>query len=226
MGGGMIAAASSTVDVKESPHAVADERFAACPDSSPSPVMPHLALFGQALDKAYPPMTVPDAEILQDLNIDEDDKTLQTGLREAVAIANEARDHGRKRRMSPTTQTSPTTNKENENVVKLVEEHEEATIRSALGRRRSKRKVFVPQLQDLPIKPFAGSTISTSSTERLMLSDAKLCSCSPLQEYSLSHRVVVCATCYSRTLVCAPCSRSLDQAKLATTDHLAYFSQF
>jgi hypothetical protein len=172
--------------------------------------MPHLALFGQALDNAYPPMTAPEDEDLQDADLDEDDATLQTGLREAVAIAADARDQGRTRKMSPITQHSTTTNKENENVVKLVNEQQEATIRSALGRRRSKRKVAVRELQDLPIQPFAGCnnstgfTASTSSTEGKLLSDAKLCSLCPSLELSASHRVVV---------LCASDARSLDKLK-------------
>jgi hypothetical protein len=174
--------------------------------------MPHLALFGQALDNAYPPMTAPEDEDLQDADLDEDDATLQTGLREAVAIAADARDQGRKRKMSPITQHSTTTNKENENVVKLVNEQKEATIRSALGRRRSKRKVLVRQLHDLPIQPFAGLTTSTSSTEGKLLSDAKLCSCCLSLEDSASHRVVV---------LCASDARVFDQAKQVRIDHLA-----
>ena len=89
-------------------------------------------------------MQVPEDEILQDAARDEDDATFQTGLREAVEIAKEARDHGRKRKMSPSTQPSSSTAKETEGVVKLVEEEEEeedlATVRSGLGRRRSKRE--------------------------------------------------------------------------------------
>jgi len=122
--------------------------------------MPHLAFFGQALDRAYPPMTVPDSEILQDMNLDEDDETLQTGFREAVAIATEARDHGRKRKMSPNTQPSSEAKEENtngEDVVKFVADQDEATVRSALGRRRSKRTVLGPQPQELQmVEPFAG----------------------------------------------------------------------
>ena len=109
--------------------------------SDASPTMPHLELRGQALDAAYPPMQVPEDEILQDAARDEDDATFQAGLREAVEIAKEARDHGRKRKMSPSTQPSSSTAKETEGVVKLVEEEEDlATVRSALGRRRSKRE--------------------------------------------------------------------------------------
>jgi hypothetical protein len=86
--------------------------------------MPHLAIFGQALDSAYPPVAVPGGEILQDADRDEDDATLQTGLRDAVAIATGARDHGRKRKMSPITQPNSSTTTENENAVKLLVEQE------------------------------------------------------------------------------------------------------
>ena len=235
LGGGLIAAAADTVDQYLDPASSAaepsqaslilsrnqhlDPASSAAEPSQASPVMPHLALFGQALDNAYPPMTAPEDEDLQDADLDEDDATLQTGLREAVAIAADARDQGRKRKMSPITQPSTTTNKENENVVKLVNEQKEATIRSALGRRRSKRKVAVRELQDLPIHPFAGIanstgfTISTSSTEGKLLSDAKLCSCCLSLEYSASHRVVV---------LCASDARVFDQAKQVRIDHLAY----
>ena len=88
--------------------------------SDASPTMPHLELRGRALDAAYPPMQVPEDEILLDAARDEDDATFQTGLREAVEIAKEARDHGRKRKMSPSTQPSSSTAKETEGVVKLV----------------------------------------------------------------------------------------------------------
>ena len=168
LGGGLIATAADIVDT------VASERIAAQDDSTfsrlspvdpanpaaePSqvrPFMPHLELFGQALDDSYPPMTAPKDEDMQDADLDADDATLQTGLREAVAIAAEARDQGRKRKMSPITRSSKEMEKETENVVKLLLEQEEATIRSTLGRRRSKRKVLVPQPQDLPQEPFAG----------------------------------------------------------------------
>ncbi len=82
--------------------------------------MPHLEFFGQALDSAYPQMTAPEGEDLQDADLDEDDVTLQTGSREAVAIAAEARDQGRKRKMSPITHSSKSTNKETEDMVKLL----------------------------------------------------------------------------------------------------------
>ena len=92
-------------------------------------------------------------------------------------------------------------------MVKLVMEQKEATIRSTPGRRSSKRKVVVPQPQDLPYQPIAGF----STIRRKTPSDAKL-SCFSCA-YSLSHR-------------CAFDARCLDQALLASTDHLADISQF
>jgi hypothetical protein len=97
LGGGLIAAAVSTVDV-----ARVDTAPSAVEPSQARPVMPHLELFGQALDDAFPPMTARKDEDLQDADLDEDDATLQIGLREAVAIAAEARDQGRKRKSDPT----------------------------------------------------------------------------------------------------------------------------
>ena len=73
---------------------------------SGSPTMPHLLLSGQQLDDAYPPMTVPEEELLPDLARDEHDSTLQRGMEEAKAISEAARDQGRKRKMSPTTTAS------------------------------------------------------------------------------------------------------------------------
>jgi hypothetical protein len=121
-----------------------------------------------------------------------------------VAIATEARDQGRKRKMSPTAQPSSATNMETENVVKLLMEEKMATIRSALGRRRSKRKVLVHPPEDLRYQPFAG----LPREERKILSDAKLCSSFSLASSSLFHSSACGALC-------------LDQALQFQTDHLA-----
>jgi hypothetical protein len=165
LGGGLIAAAVSAVDVAQ-----VDIAPPAVEPSQADPAMPHLVLFGQALDNAFPPMTAPKDEDLQDADLDEDDATLQVGLREAVAIAAEARDQGRKRKMSPITHTSTITNKETKDVVKLLEDKELATIRSALGRRRSKRKVLEHPHEEVLQQPFAGFP----GDQRRVLSDAKL----------------------------------------------------
>ena len=69
---------------------------------SGSPTMPHLQLHGQDLDDAYPPIAVPEDEELPDLVQDKHDTVLQRGLEEAAVISREARDQGRKRKMSPT----------------------------------------------------------------------------------------------------------------------------
>jgi hypothetical protein len=68
---------------------------------SGSPTMPHLELRGQELDNAYPPLPVPQDEILPDVANDEDDVVYQSGLKAAEAIRRETADHGRKHRMSP-----------------------------------------------------------------------------------------------------------------------------
>ena len=133
--------------------------------------MPHLVLHGQELDDAYPSLTVPEEEFLQDAARDEDDATLQAGLREATVVAREARDQGRKRRMSPTASTTTTTTstttttttkepkcsntakEKKAETVKLVAEQEEATVRSALGRRRSSKESLVLQAWKSPEKP-------------------------------------------------------------------------
>jgi hypothetical protein len=138
---------------------------------SGSPTMPHLVLHGQELDDAYPSLTVPEEEFLQDAARDEDDATLQAGLREATVVAREARDQGRKRRMSPTASTTTTTTstttttttkepkcsntakEKKAETVKLVAEQEEATVRSALGRRRSSKESLVLQAWKSPEKP-------------------------------------------------------------------------
>ena len=121
---------------------------------SGSPAMPHLTMSGQALDDAYPPMRVPEDEILQDAVRDEDDATFQAGLREATEIARQARDHGRLRRMSPSAMPSNGSTKETEeeDVVKLVTEQDVATVRSTLGRWRSKREALVPGPPELHLK--------------------------------------------------------------------------
>jgi hypothetical protein len=117
---------------------------------SGSPTMPHLLLSGQALDNAYPPMTVPEEEELPDLAHDEQDSTLQRGMEEAKAISEAARDQGRKRKMSPTASTSttqPSRNKGTEEEALLVEDLEAtdvATTRSTLGRWRSEKGSLVP----------------------------------------------------------------------------------
>ncbi len=164
----MIATTANFVDT------VSSERIAAHGDSTSSavespqvrPTMPHLELFDQALDSAYPPMTVPENGIMQDMNLDDDDATFQTGLREAVAIANEARDQGRKRNMSPTAHPNNGATKETKDAVKLLVEQDEATFHSTLGRRRSTRKVLVPELLEPPSKPFAGSVKTSEKIKR------------------------------------------------------------
>jgi hypothetical protein len=211
LGGGLIATTADIVDT------VASERIAARGESMTSavetpqvrPTMPHLELFGQALDKAYPPMTVPDGEIMQDMNLDENDATFQTGLREAVAIANEARNQGRKRKMSPITQTSNAIAKEAEDAVKLLVEQEEATFHSTLGRRRSTRKVLVPELLEPPSKPFAGSV---QTSEELKIKTPREAAPSSLS----------CAYSTSQFPSCACVARCLDQVKFASSDRLAY----
>ena len=114
---------------------------------SGSPTMPHLQLHGQNLDDAYPPIAVPEDEELPDLVQDKHDTVLQRGLEEAAVISREARDQGRKRKMSPTAMPSGNgqakeTVKDGVNFVNLVEETtgRKAISRSTLGRRRSKRK--------------------------------------------------------------------------------------
>ena len=97
-------------------------------------------------------------------------------------------------------------------MVKLLEDKELATIRSALGRRRSKRKVLEHPHEEVLQQPFAGFP----GDQRRVPSDAKLRSSLSLLSASfcsssLSHRVVVCASD----------ARILDQALQPQTDHLA-----
>jgi hypothetical protein len=71
--------------------------------------MPHLELYGQALDDAFPPLAVPQDELLPDAAEDKDDVVYQSGLKVAEAIRRETADHGRKHRMSPNATTTTTT---------------------------------------------------------------------------------------------------------------------
>ena len=121
-------------------------------DGSGSPTMPHLQLHGQDLEDAYPPVAVPEDEELPDLVQDKHDTVLQRGLEEAAVISREARDQGRKRKMSPIAMPGDNgqakeTVKDDENFVNLVEETtgRKATSRSTLGRRRSERKCPPPR---------------------------------------------------------------------------------
>ena len=115
--------------------------------------MPHLLLHGHRLNDAYPPMTVPEEEILPDLVRDEQDSTLQRGLEEAEAISAAARNHGRLRRMSPTEKTLPDSSSAAKGTLKdevnLVNHEEETTDKvatscSTLGRRRSEKESPYP----------------------------------------------------------------------------------
>ena len=112
--------------------------------TQPSPHMPHLELHDHQLDKAHPPLTVPQDEALPDAARDEDDAMLQTGLREAARIARETKEHGRKRKMSPkegprSEEHAKETTEGLRQELKLVEDPEETTGRCTLGRRRSKK---------------------------------------------------------------------------------------
>ena len=91
-------------------------------------------------------MTVHEEEELYDLTRDEDDAVLQRGLKEAATISDEARDQGRKRKMSPEDAKMPNgqgtvkeTVKDEVNFLDMKTE-DEATIRWSLSRRRSEKK--------------------------------------------------------------------------------------
>ena len=159
-------------------------------------------------------MTVPKDEDLQDADLDEDDATLQVGLREAVAIAAEARDQGRTRKMSPITHSNKTTHKETQDTVKLLEDKELATFRSTLGRRRSKRKVLEHPREELLHQPFAG----LCGDKMRVPSGAKLRSSLSLARFS-------CASC-SSSESCARVARCFTQAFSAQSDHLASTAKF
>ncbi len=81
-----------------------------------SPIMPHLLYSDQELDGRYPPLQAPHDEPLDDLSRDQDDLTLQNGMKIAESIKVAMQQEGRTRRMSPTTtpeiprsSSSPTT---------------------------------------------------------------------------------------------------------------------
>ena len=63
-------------------------------------------LHGQELDDAYPPLAVPQDEVLPDAADDRDDVVYQSGLKVAATIRRETADHGRKKKMSPNAERS------------------------------------------------------------------------------------------------------------------------
>ena len=114
---------------------------------SGSLAMPHLEMSGRLLDDAYPPLQVPQDEILEDYDHDANDTVYQSGLRVAEAIRLETTDQGRKRRMSPTQDEPKGSDKDcnrrgaqlKEDLVALVDAGQgEATLHSTtFCRRRS-----------------------------------------------------------------------------------------
>ena len=88
-------------------------------------------------------MTVHEEEELYDLTRDEDDAVLQRGSKEATIISDEARDQGRKRKMSPDDAKVPngqgTVKETVKDEVNFLDKKkkDEATTRWSLGRRRS-----------------------------------------------------------------------------------------
>ena len=108
--------------------------------------------------------------------------------------------------MSPTAHPNNGATKETKDAVKLLVEQEEATVRSTLGRRRSTRKVLVPEPLEHPSKPFAG--LVKISEEAKLKTSREAAPSSLTCAYSLSHS-------------CACVARCSDQAKFARPDHLA-----
>ena len=176
---------------------------------SGSRAMPHLELRGQRLDDAYSPLTVPQDEILQDAARDEDDALLQTGLREAARIAREAKEHGRKRKMSPKEEPQGSERaKETAEEVVLVEDKTETTGRWALGRRRSKK-------ESLDFHSFLDPRDLDSGNVRRPLEDE-----SELPSY-LSYRVdAYVQSCISVSDLCSRVLRRVARASHAQLDHL------
>ena len=183
--------------------------------------MPHLTLHGQRLDDAYPPLAVPEDDDLQDAARDEDDATFQTGLREAVKISEEARDQGRKRKMSPSATTSTTTTtttdgptydsagKKTEGTVNLVADQDEATVRWTLGCWRSSKEVLGPELQMPPLEaPLEGHSHRKRNLGKLKRN---------------THVSIECLSCVALSSdVCSHDSCRLARAVLPRIDHRAY----
>jgi hypothetical protein len=86
----------------------------------PPPVLPHVTLEPDELDKQYPPMSAPPHDELDDIMEDADDPVLQTGLRLAEDIRQCKRLQGRLRRFKEDVneQNEPNT----ENVVNMCTE--------------------------------------------------------------------------------------------------------
>ncbi len=73
----------------------------------PEPRMPHNELGRDELDAAFPPMTAPENDLLDDLADDDNDAVYQKGLAIAKEITENMKAHGRRRHaMSPITSTS------------------------------------------------------------------------------------------------------------------------
>ncbi len=63
-----------------------------------SPVMPHIQLSDQELDREYPPMVAPNEDRMEDLAEDLEDPVFETGKHIAESIRQEMRTRGRTRR--------------------------------------------------------------------------------------------------------------------------------
>jgi len=185
--------------------------------------MPHLVLQGQNLDNAYPPLAVPEEEELPDLVQDKDDAVFQRGLEEAALISREARDQGRKRKMSPNvTPSGSCAAKETvEDEMDLVNSENEArgkdvaTTRSPLGRRRSEKLLpSQDSSQDGPKeRQLEGSRMENPAEDE---SEKPSYSSVPVSALSFASLSDVCSYDLYR----------LGQAVLPSIDHLDYTSHF
>jgi hypothetical protein len=202
---------------------------------SGSPTMPHLLLHGKDLDDAYPPLSVPKDEELPDLVRDEDDAVFQRGMEEARVITREARDQGRKRKMSPTAAPSgsePTkeTVKDEANFVGETNfearTEDVATTRSPLGRRRSEKEGLrspKDSHDDTPGRHLKGSRKENPLAENI--ADHSDTQCNDQEVYS-SEPIIVSHFCCCRSDVCSCDLHRLAQALLPQRDHLGYDWQF
>ena len=66
-------------------------------DGGPRPIMPHKEMGKEDMDRVYPAVAIEDSEEMLDMTLDEDDGTLQNGLRTAAEIQVRAMEVGRRR---------------------------------------------------------------------------------------------------------------------------------
>jgi hypothetical protein len=77
---------------------MASATVGAIDDHERQPIMPHNALTQEELDRDYPSIAPPEADQLDDIANDSDDKVFQAGMREVEKIRQTMKTQGRRRR--------------------------------------------------------------------------------------------------------------------------------